>query len=183
MLSIFSGLVILILTYYKQLNRLWTGWALIKMKAKDFWVNFLFLFICLHSFPVIPLDIVLIKRLKRVGLYVSMALTLLCHFCNCLSGCKSAAKDCFHPPSSLHSPSNSCIPTCSAARSLPPSSRRQSSTPHNTTAKLSELWESLHVLCGMPCGSQVSPALTVLCGSTGEGGVMRCVCERVQVCV
>lgn len=90
-----------------------------------------------------------------------------------------------HPLTHLlaYQPSNSCIATCSAARSLPPFSQRHSSTPHNTTVKLSELWESLHVLCGMPCGPQVPPALTVLCGSSEEEGVMRSVRERVQVWV
>lgn len=41
--------------------------------------------------------------------------------------------------------------------------------------KLSKLSESLHALCGMPCDSQVLPALTVLCDSAEERG------ERVQL--
>lgn len=51
-------------------------------------------------------------------------------------------------------------------------------TPHNTSVKLSELWGNLHVLCGMLCGSQVPPALTVLCDSTEEKGVKKGVCVR-----
>lgn len=48
--------------------------------------------------------------------------------------------------------------------------------------KLPELWESLHVLCGMPCGAQVPPALTVMCGSTEEKGVKeRCEGKCVRV--
>lgn len=33
----------------------------------------------------------------------------------------------------------------------------------------------------MPCGSQVSPALTVLCDSTEEGGVVSA-CDTLEAC-
>lgn len=49
-----------------------------------------------------PLVTLLVERIKRAGLCVTMAMTSLCHFCDRLSRCKSAAVDCPHPPSPLH---------------------------------------------------------------------------------
>jgi len=49
--------------------------------------------------PSPPLVILLTERIKRAGLCVPMAMTSLCHFCDRLLRCKSAAEDCSHPPS------------------------------------------------------------------------------------
>lgn len=116
-----------------------------------------FLPVYLSSFlPLIPLVLLPIKRIQRVGLCVTVALTSLCHFCDCLSRCKSAAEACSHPPSSLHSftdksarqQMHSHLFSCQKSVSL-----FVNTTQHNVTVKLPELWGSLHVLCGMQRGS------------------------------
>lgn len=100
---------------------------------------------------------------------VIMAAVSLCHFCDRLSRCKSAAVK--------------VPPTCTT-------SSRQRLHSHvfcyrlpapvcHTTLHGYGLWEKLHVLCGMICNFLVPPALTVLFSSSVEkcSCVKRCICS------
>lgn len=92
--------------------------------------HFLFFFLCTTFCSLV---ILLVRRIRRACLCVMTAMTSFRHFCDHLMGCKSVAeRPRPHPtrpcPPTIHRAGNSCISTCSAARSLSPPSSSSSST-------------------------------------------------------
>lgn len=138
-----------------------------------------------------PLVILLVERIKRSGLCVTMAMTSLCHFCEHPSGCKSAAEDCPHPPSPLRpihwrsSPATAAFPTCSAARSLSPSSP-MSLVIHTTQHHSEAPWAVGESACSVWNAMWFSGPTCFNCTvwfNWRKKGVKESVCERVQVWV
>lgn len=155
---------------YQPLNRLDMVWgALINWWDNTdedfleyFLVNSLFLFTCLHPFPFTSSCHSADGKDEGSGLCVTMAMTSLCHFCDPSQGVKVPPKTALTrvhrpPPSFIGIPAlqTAAFPPVQLPEVCLPPSPLVTCNPHCTTPRCSsfKLWERLHVLCVMPCGS------------------------------